>query len=70
MEVPFVENGEKMEATLIRNGAAERMASSQGDTIAATTPPKNDTHDETLYSGDRTVIFVGTTRLLISPLIF
>jgi hypothetical protein len=38
----------------------EAAADLQGDTITSTVPPPNDLHDTSLYSGDRSVIFVGT----------
>jgi hypothetical protein len=31
-----------------------------GGAITSTVPPPNDLHDTSLYSGDRSVIFVGT----------
>jgi len=37
----------------------ETAADLQGDAITSTVPPPNDLHDTSLYSGDRTVIFVG-----------
>ena len=38
----------------------EAAADLQGDIITSTVPPPNDLHDTSLYSGDRSVIFVGT----------
>ena len=48
---------------------AEETGNSQGgNTIISTIPPPNDRYDSGLHSGDRTVIFVGTRRLMMGEL--
>jgi hypothetical protein len=58
---------DKVEGARTGNGShpnAGEMIDSRGEeTITSTSPPPNDSRDKALYTGDRTVIFVGTRRL-------